>query len=89
MIEEVLLMPASTFGSGFSSVRRYMLPIDRSVIGSVHSHPSGSKKPSREDLMSFGKRVGFHLIVGYPAESINDIVCYDGYGNRLPLEKKD
>jgi proteasome lid subunit RPN8/RPN11 len=88
LIEEVLVVPASVYGSGFSSLRRHMLPMDRSVIGSVHSHPSGNHAPSKGDLFSFGKRGGFHLIVRFPAQSIDDIACYDDEGNMLTLRKE-
>jgi len=40
-------------------------PINNDTIGSVHSHPSGSQRPSQEDLSMFNKGV-IHIIIGDP-----------------------
>jgi proteasome lid subunit RPN8/RPN11 len=42
------------------------LPVDRSVVGVVHSHPSKSARPSKEDLQLFGKHGHTHIIIHHP-----------------------
>ena len=85
-ITEVLIIPGTTFGNSFTSTPLYMIPIDRSIIGSVHSHPSSSFNPSREDINFFGKTGKVHLIARYPYRSINDVAAYDKNGERISLE---
>jgi proteasome lid subunit RPN8/RPN11 len=55
------------------------LPMTSGSIGSVHSHPSGSNSPSKDDLAFFRKKGIIHVIVKYPYTA-NDIACYDSYG---------
>ena len=40
----------SPYFKGSSHFNPYFLPIDFSIIGTVHSHPSGVLKPSIADL---------------------------------------
>jgi proteasome lid subunit RPN8/RPN11 len=86
VITEVLIIPGTTFGDSFTSTPLYMIPIDSSIIGSVHSHPGSSFSPSREDIIFFGSTGKIHLIARYPYKSINDIAAYDRNGERIPLE---
>jgi proteasome lid subunit RPN8/RPN11 len=44
----------------------HMLPIDFSIIGTVHSHPSGIPIPSKADLELFDKYGKIHIIVASP-----------------------
>ncbi|MBN1389372.1 MAG: Mov34/MPN/PAD-1 family protein [Candidatus Thermoplasmatota archaeon] len=53
--------------------------------GVVHSHPSGSARPSRADLSMFGRFPGINIIVGYPY-SHDSMAAYDRLGNRVKLE---
>ena len=62
-ITEIVVLPAD-FGPDFSSIRLDLLPFDDSIVGSVHSHPSGSARPSRQDVSVFPKMGAVHLIVG-------------------------
>ena len=87
-IDEVLVLPGTLFGEGFAQVQLHMLPIDHSVIGSVHSHPGAVNRPSRQDLVLFGKTGRFHLIVRQPALSLGDVACYGRDGDRLELKAK-
>jgi len=56
---------------------------DYGYVGTVHSHPRQSG-PSRRDLRTFNKQQGVHLIIAKPY-TINDINCYDCYGNSMPF----
>jgi len=86
IITEVLIIPGTTFGDSFTSTPLYMIPIDYSIIGSVHSHPSSSFTPSREDLIFFGKTGRVHLIARYPYRDINDLAAYNRNGERMLLQ---
>jgi proteasome lid subunit RPN8/RPN11 len=89
MIDEVLLIPGTMFGEDFATIRMDMKPLDATIIGSVHSHPSRSFQPSEADISFFGKTGFIHLIVRYPYKSIADIAAYDLSGGRLELEARD
>ncbi|MDG6223938.1 MAG: Mov34/MPN/PAD-1 family protein [Candidatus Thermoplasmatota archaeon] len=52
--------------------------------GVVHSHPSGSARPSKADLSMFSRFPGINLIIGYPF-SEDSIAAYDRLGNRVRL----
>jgi len=85
VITDVLITPKSTYGQGFAVTRLDMIPIDRSIKGSVHSHPSQSFNPSGADIRFFRKTGTVHLIVKYPYKSIEDVAGYDMNGERIPL----
>ena len=56
--------------------------MDLSYVGIVHSHPSGSAKPSLTDLDNFFGLVS--MIVKSPYED-EDIFAWDSDGRELPL----
>jgi len=74
----------SVRGSGFSNFPMYMLPIDFSIVGTVHSHPSGTLKPSTTDLNHFYGKI--MVITAYPFRSERDIIVLDGEGNTISFE---
>ena len=87
LIEEVLVIPASTYGKDFVTTRFDMVPIDHSIIGSVHSHPAYGFLPSKADL-EFFRKIGFvHLIARKPYCGVEDIAAYDREGTRIHLEE--
>jgi proteasome lid subunit RPN8/RPN11 len=86
VIKEVLLLPGTVQGKKFASFRMNMLPIDSRAIGVVHSHPSGSNRPSDADVQMFSKVGNVNLIVKYPAQSIYDVAAYDQGGNLQDIE---
>jgi len=75
-------------GTKSSSWMRINVPSMSNVVGSVHSHPSQHSKPSNADLQFFRKNGVVHLIIDYPYR-INDITCYDFYGNRLQFKVEE
>ncbi len=84
-IYEVLLLPRSTYGKGFSSFDHYMVPYPIKYAGSVHSHPNPSSRPSAGDLLSFSRTGGVHIIVAYPFDE-SSIGVYDQNGGKLEFE---
>jgi proteasome lid subunit RPN8/RPN11 len=82
-ITELVIPPAATRGLGFSGFPMHMLPMDFSIVGSVHSHPSGNISPSVEDLnRSLGKVI---VIVGFPYRGSENVAVYNRDGKRLVL----
>ncbi|MBM3309776.1 MAG: hypothetical protein FJY77_05910 [Candidatus Altiarchaeales archaeon] len=86
-ITEVIVLPGSVYGRGYSSLQGHMLPIDHSIVGTVHSHPGRSNVPSKGDLHSFNKKGGINIIIKYPYQTIDDLTAYDNAGN--PVEIKE
>jgi proteasome lid subunit RPN8/RPN11 len=84
IIEEVVIPPLSVRGSGFSNFPLHMLSIDFSIVGTMHSHPSGALRPSTTDLNHFYGRV--MIIVAYPYKSEQDIIVLDREGNNVSYE---
>jgi proteasome lid subunit RPN8/RPN11 len=83
VVSDLVVPPLATHGHGFAGIRTYMLPMDFSIIGTFHSHPSGNTMPSSADLNhSLGRIL---IITGYPYEDENDIAVYNRSGERLVL----
>jgi proteasome lid subunit RPN8/RPN11 len=84
VIGELLLIPGTTAGRRHANFRLYMLPADLSIVGTVHSHPSGALHPSDADLRLFRGWGLRHLIVGAPF-SPGAWRAYDGNGREIHL----
>lgn len=83
-ITDVLIPPLATHGARFSAFPAHMLPMDFSIIGTAHSHPSGNPTPSVEDQNhSMGKIM---LIAAYPYKGKENVAAYTCSGERLTLE---
>ena len=81
-IDELVVPPFSETGADFAGFPHNPLPLDLSYVGIVHSHPSGSAKPSLTDLDNFFGLVS--MIVKSPYED-DDIFAWDSDGRELPL----
>nr|MDO8080101.1 Mov34/MPN/PAD-1 family protein [Candidatus Freyarchaeota archaeon] len=86
MITEIILPPASIYGKGLAQFQPHMLPFDFSIVGSIHSHPSGSGRPSAQDLNSMFNFGFVHIIVTFPYSSYQDLHTYDKKGNPIQWE---
>jgi proteasome lid subunit RPN8/RPN11 len=82
-INGLVIPPFSTHGPFYSGFSGYELPFDLSYIGTVHSHPSGSTRPSLEDLHNYFGLIS--LIIGFPYEYAT-ISAFDRNGRKLQLE---
>jgi proteasome lid subunit RPN8/RPN11 len=60
-------------------------PITSDIMGTVHSHPGFSNRPSKADLQSFSKKGFVHLIIRMPYSS-STIQAYDMKGNMIGYE---
>jgi proteasome lid subunit RPN8/RPN11 len=66
LINELMLLPGTIAGNSHSIMQLHMLPIDFTVVGSVHSHPSPSSRPSGADIHFFSKFKSVHIIAAFP-----------------------
>ncbi len=81
-IDGLVVPPFSESGPTFAGFPHSFLPFDFSYVGTVHSHPSGSAKPSVTDLHNFFGLVS--LIVKSPYED-DDIFAWDSNGDPIKL----
>ena len=78
IVDDSIIPFLPTRGRDFSTFPLYMLPIDLTVVGTAHSHPSGNPNPSIGDQNNFYGRI--MVIAAYPYDSDRDIAVYDGNG---------
>jgi proteasome lid subunit RPN8/RPN11 len=81
VINDTQLPPFATHGKTFSAFPLHRLPIDFSVMGVAHSHPSGALRPSATDLNKFYGRI--MVITAYPYQTEQNIAVFDRQGNTL------
>jgi proteasome lid subunit RPN8/RPN11 len=82
-IDDLVVPPLATYGHGFAHIPMYMLPMDFSIVGTVHSHPSGNLAPSPTDCNHFFGSI--LMIVGFPFAGEQNAAVYNSRGERLPL----
>ncbi len=82
VIDGLVIPPFSHSGPTFAGFPESFLPFDLSYVGIVHSHPTGSAKPSVTDLHNFFGLVS--LIVQSPYDD-DDIFAWDGKGHPIPI----
>lgn len=81
LVNDTQIPPLATHGDTFSAFPLHMLPIDFSIVGVAHSHPSGVLHPSITDLNKFYGRI--MVIVAYPYGSEENMAVFDREGKRL------
>ena len=82
-ISDLVVAPFSVHGRGFASYPTHMIPMDFSIVGTVHSHPSGNTQPSSVDLNHMFGRI--LMIVGYPFTDERCVAVYGSDGEKLAL----
>lgn len=65
-VTELVLLPGTVQGDEHAIFQLWMQPVDRSVRGSLHSHPSPHPYPSDADFELFEKHGEIHIILGHP-----------------------
>jgi len=83
-ISELVVPPLATYGRSFANIPLHMLPIDFSIVGTVHSHPSGNLTPSTTDLNHFFGNI--LMIVGFPFADERNVAVYNRSGKKLRLQ---
>jgi proteasome lid subunit RPN8/RPN11 len=81
IIEETLIPPGIMVSESMSSFNDWMMPFVPGLVGTFHSHPGGSSRPSREDLWLFDQKGGAHFISGEPYLE-KGVACYLGSGKK-------
>jgi len=84
IVNDLVIPPFANHGEGFSSFPLDGLPLDLSLIGVIHSHPSGNLEPSIQDLNHFYGRI--MVIAAYPYQSERDMAAFDREGNLVDIE---
>jgi proteasome lid subunit RPN8/RPN11 len=82
-VSDLVVPPLANYGRGFANIPTYMLPMDFSIVGTVHSHPSGIIIPSHTDLNHFFGVV--LMIVGFPFARAENVAVYNRSGEKLTL----
>jgi proteasome lid subunit RPN8/RPN11 len=85
-IIEVLLLPGTISGDSHAIFQLHMLPIDYSIVGTVHSHPSSIARPSDADLDLFNHFGKIHIIVGVLPYGNISWRAYDYLGREVTIE---
>ncbi len=83
-VEELLVPPLATYGHSFANIPLHLLPMDFSIVGTVHSHPSGNITPSDADFNHFFGRI--LMIVGFPFADERNVAAYNSHGEELLLQ---
>lgn len=83
---EVVLLPGTISGDSHAIFHLHMLPVDYSVVGTVHSHPSSIARPSNADLDLFSHFGRIHIIVGVSPFGDVSWRTYDYIGNEVSME---
>ena len=84
-IIEIVILPGTVSGDSHAIFKFHMLPIDLTIVGTVHSHPSISFHPSDADVLLFRKYGKIHIVAAYPF-SDSSWQAYDYNGNELEIE---
>ncbi len=82
-VEELVVPPLANYGHSFASYPLHMLPMDFSIMGTVHSHPSGNITPSDVDFNHFFGRI--LMIAGFPFADERNVAAYNSHGEKLQL----
>lgn len=84
VITEILLAPGTISSGRYAVLRHHMLPLDFSVVGSAHSHPTPNAIPSDADLHMFQNTGPVHIIIGFPY-NMNSWRAYSRNGEEISL----
>jgi proteasome lid subunit RPN8/RPN11 len=84
-ISEVVIIPGTISGDSHAIFQMHMRPIDFSIVGTVHSHPSPFARPSEADLHLFGKYGKVHIIAAMPFSG-KAWKAYNHSGEKIEIE---
>lgn len=88
VVTELLLVPGTIGGQSHAIFQLYNLPVDFTVVGTIHSHPSPDPRPSRQDI-EFFQRIGYlHIIAAHPYDDAS-WRAWDRQGEPYPLTVVD
>jgi proteasome lid subunit RPN8/RPN11 len=82
-VTEILIVP-TVQGDRHAIMHLQQLPVDRTAVGTVHSHPTPNAIPSDADQMLFRQFGHTHMIVGFPY-NMHTWIAYDHDANVIRL----
>lgn len=82
-VNEIIFLPTYTTEIS-ASLNELELPFDDTIIGSLHSHPFSTSRPSLQDKKFF-KKYDINIVLGHPF-TINNAGFYDKKGNPIKTE---
>ncbi len=85
-LTDYLFPPFATTNSVSASYPIHMLPIDFSIVGTIHSHPSGGLHLSTQDVNHMYGR--FSMLTAFPYGS-EDVAAFNKQGERIPISVTD
>ena len=83
IVHGLVIPPFAESGPFYSGFAVHDLPYTISHVGTAHSHPGGSNRPSLEDLNYFSGFVS--IIISHPYED-ETLGAYDRNGNILQIK---
>jgi proteasome lid subunit RPN8/RPN11 len=83
-VTDLVLAPFAAHGHGEVHFNPYLFAGDFSLVGTVHSHPSGNISPSHVDMNYFFGRI--LMIVGPPFVGKDCIAAYDSNAEQISIE---
>ncbi len=84
VIDDLYIFPLSQNYPTSVFIKPWLSPMTLSIVGSVHSHPSGNGSPSQADL-SFFRTKQINLIV-FPPFDIYSFKAYSKKGNVVSVD---
>ncbi len=82
LVEDTIIPPGIMVSETMSSFSEWMLPTIDGLVGTFHSHPGASSRPSRQDLLLFSQKGGVNFICGAPFGE-KSARAYDSQGRQL------
>ena len=83
-VDEYVVVPLVYQTSNSVGYRTDLLPFDKSVVGTFHSHPFGFAKPSNADRDSFSRKGQIHMIASSPF-TFETTKAYDRDGKQMEI----
>lgn len=88
VVTEVVLTPGTIGGDRHTFINYHMLPIDATIVGTIHSHPGPYAIPSDADRQVFNAFGHTHIIIAEPY-TFDTWIAYDQHGEAVELEIVD
>lgn len=85
IVTELIFVPGTIGGEAHAFLPLGYLPVDRTIVGTVHSHPGPDAIPSDADKELFNGFGHTHIIMAEPYDETSWI-AYDQNGQRIELD---
>ena len=88
LIEDTIIPAGVMVSETMSSFSDWMMPVHPGSVGTFHSHPNASSRPSRQDRWLFSKKGGVHFIASEPFD-VESVSVYFGNGKKADFRVID